>query len=129
MEVRRIRVAVLKIFVCTAVGAMAGMIFAACYILYVDSWADEAYGIWFWIGAAFGLFVGISWAIKRKEIRTVFVVPSLVGLLISATGVLIRVSQNFEDDEAGIMMMLALPVGLCIGIVWALSRAGAFRQE
>ena len=129
MEVRRIRVAVLKIFVCAAVGAMAGIIFAACYNLFVDNWADEAHVTGFWIGVAFGLFVGISWAIKRKEVRTVFVVPSLVGLLISATGVLIRVSQNFEDDEAGIVMMLALPVGLCIGTVWALSRAGAFSQE
>ena len=100
MNVRRIRVAVLKIIVCTVVGVMAGMIFAACYDLYVDNWADVPPVIGFWIGAVFGLFVGISWAIKRKEVRTVFVVPSLVGLLISATGVLIRVSQDFEDDEA-----------------------------
>lgn len=113
--VRRIRVAVLKLLTCMVGGVIVGL----CICRFYTYASVEMYFGWSLAGTAFGLFVGTSWVIKRKAVRTAFVFPPSLGLLIYLIGWLITRS----------IPVMASPKGLFIGTVWALSNPGAFSTK
>lgn len=133
MNIHRVGRVLLKVFTCSVGGAMAGLL---VYLLVQDGlFYKDVVLNYVLIGASFGLFVGISWAIRRREIRTAFVVPSVLGLLVALVTFFVAVYYNinaehgFLEDVSIIVFIMAFPVGLFIGIVWSLSRAGAFRDK
>ena len=124
---------ILKVLTCSVGGAMAGLL---VYLLVQDGliYKDVALN-YVLLGASIGLFVGISWAIERRKVRTAFVVPPVLGLMVAlvtfslADLYNINAEHGFLDDVWFTIFIMAFPAGLFIGIVWSLSRAGAFRDK
>jgi hypothetical protein len=126
----KVAVAVLKVVACTA-----GFAIAVSLLLSMNMHHNlEEYFVWVAGGAVFGLCVGISWAIERRGIRIAFVLPTLAGLLVC----LVMVAGSRPDFISDQMYrpyawfpwhMKVLLLGLLIGSVWALSRAGVFKTK
>lgn len=120
MNFGKLAIAVLKVVACTL-----GFAIAVSLLLSIMHHVSEVYYVWVWGGAVFGLCVGMCWAIKRREVRIAFVVPTLAGLLVCLVMVLLGSRPYFWDP----WHMRVLLLGLLIGSVWALSRAGVFRTK
>ena len=87
----------------------------------------ELYALWGLGGVLIGLCVGLCWASGRKEMRIVFIMPVLVGLL-AFWAVLSDAGADPHHRHPGSMPLLLFLV-LVIAGVWALSRAGVFNTE
>lgn len=124
--------ALLKVLTCTVGGTLAGLFCLLVFVENSNSARDQAAVI---IGVSIGLSVGISWAIRQREVRFAFALPTALGLLGSLgaiLGAILVPSQSGSGLGSRIhltTLALAFPVGLFIGIVWSLSRAGAFRNK
>jgi hypothetical protein len=131
MSIRRVGKVLLKVLTCTVGGAIAGVV---CMLVVYGDAAVLAVVI---IGASIGLLVGISWAIPRREVRTAFVVPSVLGLIVALVTILAVLAlpelEVFFNSGLGFrlfyVLIMAFPVGLFIRIVWSLSRAGVFGNK
>lgn len=123
---RKFGVALLKLLTCMVGCAIAGLVI--CAFGGFHGYADEGLYIgWLLAGASFGIFVGTSWIIRRKDVRTAFVVPSLLGLLVFLMGAF---ELTPEPKMGGhYWYLIALSLGLFIGIVWALAKSGAFSTK
>ena len=106
---------ILKLLTCIVLGAIAGLVLNFVHDPHAR---DDVLVGSILIGSTFGLFLGISWAIRRKKVRAAFVAPALTGIFWSLVGMSI---QN------ALLVYVAIPTGLFVGIVWALAYAGAFR--
>ncbi len=100
-----------------------------------DDYVDDAAGF----GLYVGLFHGIVWSIKPKEVRVAFVVPIMWGVVFFLMGMLLRITVIPEVIVLGtskrpldqmwwtrlihMVIVLSIPVGLLVGIVRALARA------
>ena len=122
MNIGRLTVAILKVVMCTVGCAIAVLLIWSINVHHIN----KLYFVWVLGGAIFGLCVGISWVIERKEVRTAFVVPTLFGLVIWL--VLVSGSRGGPHPVYD-WHMKVLVLGLLIGSVWALSRAGAFKTK
>ena len=130
MNFGKLAIAVLKVVACTV-----GFAIAVSLILSINGHLNpELDSVWALAGAVFGLCVGICWAVERKEVRIAFVVPTLVGLLVC----LVMVSGRspafmfypmYRSHIWSPLHMKVLLIGLIIGSVWALSRAGVFNTK
>ena len=123
MNSGRIALGVTKVFTCIVGFGLAGMLIWSLDPDAVDFLYDE----WGLGGALIGLCVGLCWASGRKEMRIVFILPLLVGLL--------AIWAVMSNAGAGPLrwppqsMPLLLFLVLVIAGVWALSRAGVFKTN
>ncbi len=136
MEFGKLAVAVLKVLVC-CVGFAIGV---SLFLSINGSYNPESNDVWLWGGVLFGLCVGVCWAIERREVRIAFVVPTLAGLLVCLVLVYGSGPEFVIQDSLPLQVtysssswppvhalhMKVLLVGLLVGCVWALSRAGVF---
>jgi len=136
MDFGKLVVAVLKVLVCCVGFAIGVSLFLSIIVHHVP----ELYEVWIWGGALFGMCVGVCWAIERREVRIAFVVPTLAGLLVclvlvygSGPELVLQDSIPFQVTYSSsswppvhALHMKVLLVGLLVGSVWALSRAGVF---
>ena len=105
---------ILKLLTCTVWGAIAGLVLNFVYDPHAR---DDVLVGSILIGSAFGLFLGISWAIRQKKVRAAFVAPAVTGMFWCLIGMSI---------QSVLLMYVAIPAGLFVGIVWALAYARAF---
>lgn len=117
---------ILKVLTCSIGGAIVGLVVFFLFLIrgtLIEEGVNVAltYAL---IGAGPGLFVGISWAIERREVRTAFVVPSVFGFLVALVtfvmpflGLYRGGSSLAADRFLFAVFTMALPVGLFIGIV------------
>ena len=127
MSFGKFAIAVLKVVACTV-----GFAIAVSLILSINgSHESDLNSVWVLSGAVFGLCVGISWAVERREVRIAFAVPTLLGLLVC----LVMVSARKPDvsfvpmyypNASYALHVKVLLLGLLIGCVWALLRAGGY---
>lgn len=136
MDFGKLAVAVLKVVVC-GVGFAIGV---SLFLLINGHYNHESYDVWLWGGVLFGLCVGVCWAIERREVRIAFVLPTLAGLLVCIVLVVGSGPEFVIQDPIPFQItysasswppvhalhMKVLLVGLLVGCVWALSRAGVF---
>lgn len=136
MDFGKLAVAVLKVVVC-GVGFAIGV---SLFLSINGGFNPELNDIWLWGGSLLGLCVGVCWAIERREVRTAFVLPTLAGLLVcivlvvgSGPGFMLQdaipVQITYSSSSwppVHSLHMKVLLVGLLVGSVWALSRAGVF---
>lgn len=124
--IRKLGVALLKLLTCMVGCGIAGVVI--CAFGGFHGYADDGLYIgWLMAGATFGIFVGISWIIKRRDVRTYFVVPSMLGLAIYLMLLLLDNRQPYSRSSYWHLIVLFL--GLFIGIVGALAKAGAFSTQ
>lgn len=136
MDFRKLALAVLKVVVCS-VGFAIGV---SLFLSINGHYSPESYNVWLWGGTLFGLCVGVCWAIERREVRIAFVLPTLAGLLVCLVMVAGSSPELINQDAIPFhitysssswppvhaLHMKVLLVGLLVGCVWALSRAGVF---
>lgn len=137
MDFGKLVVAVLKVVACSV-----GFTIGVSLLLWINGHYNnpELYDVWVWGGALFGLCVGVCWAIERREVRTAFVLPTLAGLLVCLVIIAgsrpefilqdpipVQISYSWSTlPPVHSLHMKVLLVGLLVGSVWALSRAGLF---
>lgn len=120
MSSGRVALGITKVITCIVGFSIAGML-----IWSLHSNPDvELYPLWGFSGALIGLCVGIFWASGRVEMRTVSIVPILVGIL--AFWVVLS-SQDVSRNALNIPLLLVLI--LVIVSAWVLSRAGVFTPK
>ena len=66
MNIGRLTVAILKVVMCTVGCAIAVLLIWSINVHHIN----KLYFVWVLGGAIFGLCVGMSWVIERKEVRT-----------------------------------------------------------
>lgn len=120
MNIRRVRVAFTKIATCMGFGLIAAA--WVCNLVYQYP-PHNHYANFQYVGVMFGLFVGVSWTIKQKEVRKAFVGPSVLGLWVFLFGVAWRMNTGDVERLIDEMAPLAIAVGLFVGGVRALARA------
>ena len=134
MDFGKLVVAVLKVVVCS-VGFAIGV---SLFLSISGHHVPELYEVWLWGGSLLGLCVGVCWAVERREVRIAFVLPTLAGLLVclvlvygSGPEFVIQDPLPFQITYSSsswppvhALHMKVLLVGLLVGCVWALSRAG-----
>ena len=126
MSFGKFAIAVLKAVVCTI-----GFAIAVSLILSIHGSYNSVLVL---AGAVFGLCVGICWAVERREVRIAFAVPTLLGLLVSLMMVSTRKPgipfvQMYHSNASYSLHVKVLLLGLLIGCVWALLRAGGFNTK
>ena len=120
MSSGRVALGITKVITC-----IVGFGFAGMLIWSLSSSPDhELYSLWGLGGVLIGLCVGICWASGRVEMRTVSIVPILVGIL--AFWVVLS-SQDVSRNALNIPLLLVLI--LVIVSAWVLSRAGVFTPK
>ena len=136
MDFGKLIVAVLKVVVCS-VGFAIGV---SLFLSISGHHVPELYEVWLWGGSLLGLCVGVCWAVERREVRIAFVLPTLAGLLVcvvlvvgSGPGFMLQDAIPAQITYSSSswppvhpLHMKVLLVGLLVGCVWALSRAGVF---
>lgn len=120
MSSGRVAIGITKVITCIVGFSIAGML-----IWMLHSSPDvDLYPLWGFSGALIGLCVGIFWASGRVEMRTVSIVPILVGIL--AFWVVLS-SQDVSRNTLNIPLLLVLI--LVIVSAWALSRTCVFTPK
>ena len=123
MKSGRIALGIMKVFTC-----IVGFGFAGLLIWSLGPSPDhELYALWGLGGVLIGLCVGVCWASGRKEMRIVFIMPLLVGLL-AFWAVMSDHGGSLGDWRASNFPFLLLLV-LVIAGVWVLSRTGVFKTN
>lgn len=124
MKSGRIALGIIKVFTCIVGFGFAGLLIWSLS----PSPDDELYALWGLGGVLIGLCVGLGWASGRKEMRIVFVMPLLVGIL--AFWVVVSNHGGFSPSDWRVSNFpLLLLLVLVIAGIWALSRAGVFNTE
>ena len=127
---REVRIALFKVLTCSVGGAMAGLI---VYVLvFDDAWVYEGGQValnYALTGVGVGLITGICWAITQREVRIVFATPTVLGLIVSLVTLIFVFGNSGLGDRLFFVLIMAFPVGLFIGIVWSLLRAGIFGNK
>lgn len=134
MSFGKFAIAVLKAVVCTI-----GFAIAVSLILSIHgAYNSDLNSVLVLAGAVFGLCVGICWAVERREVRIAFAVPTLLGLLVCLMMVSTRKPgippdipfvQMYHSNGSYAFQVKVLLLGLLIGCVWALLRAGGFSTK
>lgn len=130
MSLGKFAIAVLKAVVCTI-----GFAIAVSLILSIHgSYNSDLSSVLVLAGAVFGLCVGICWAVERRQVRIAFAVPTLLGLLVCLMMVStrkpgIQFVQMYHSNASYALHVKVLLLGLLIGCVWALLRAGGFSTK
>lgn len=120
MSIGRVALGITKVITCIVGFGFAGMLI---WMLHSNPNVD-LYPLWGFSGALIGLCVGIFWASGRVEMRTVSIVPILVGIL--AFWVVLS-SQDVSRHALNIPLLLVL-ILVIVG-AWVLSRAGVFTPK
>lgn len=124
--IRKVGVAVLKLVISLIGGTLAGLL-----LWTADEYASTVillrFDQWLVFGVGIGLFVGINWVIRRAKVRAAFAVPIMVGWTVSFSGGFVLGAFGWASPMFLFIATWAFPLGLFIGVVWALARAGAFK--